>query len=521
MRAMKRDIQRMGKCYKIVDLFAGPGGLAEGFSAYRVNGNQVFDVRLSVEKEASAFATLRLRAFVRRFDGDLPGEYYDYIAGRIDRRQLIEAYPEEWLAACAETQQLELGTDNAKEILNPILDQMSENDDSEIVLIGGPPCQAYSLVGRARNLGIADYDANNDPRHFLYREYIDIVARLKPAAFVMENVKGILSSRIEGERIFSRVLEDLRAVGGEPGSYEIIPLTASKGRNGTEYVLRSEDFGIPQKRHRVILFGVRRDLAPGLFRQVQALEPNSCVNLVDVLGAMPRLRSGLSRQEDSSEAWKTSVVAAFERAAVAAYEEEDENLDHVALRLSEYAKKLQTHCPPPRLAVSLAPVANNELSEWLIDPRLQELPNHEARTHMATDLSRYAFAATFAEVTGKSPKAADFPKDLAPAHQNWGSGKFNDRFRVQLWNEPATTVTSHISKDGHYFIHPDPLQCRSLSVREAARLQTFPDNYFFEGNRTQQYVQVGNAVPPLLARQIAAVVHTLLASHAHQAPDRQ
>jgi DNA (cytosine-5)-methyltransferase 1 len=131
---------------------------------------------------------------------------------------------------------------------------------------------------------------------------------------------------------------------------------------------------------------------------------------------------------------------------------------------------------------------------------------------MLADLGRYFFAALYGKVKKTSPKALDFPRELAPFHRNWRTGKFADRFRVQLWDMPATTITSHISKDGHYFIHPDVAQCRSLTVREAARIQTFPDNYFFKGNRTEQFVQVGNAVPPFLAFKIASALWNLLSS---------
>jgi DNA (cytosine-5)-methyltransferase 1 len=154
---------------------------------------------------------------------------------------------------------------------------------------------------------------------------------------------------------------------------------------------------------------------------------------------------------------------------------------------------------------------------WFHDHKLKGVCNHTTRSHIAADLWRYYFACCFAKVRGKSPLLTDFPDSLLPQHKNARNPKeedevfFEDRFRVQVKNRPSTTITAHIGKDGHYFIHPDPIQCRSLTVREAARLQTFPDNYYFVGPRTQQYMQVGNAVPPLLARALAGVVHNVMA----------
>jgi len=176
-----------------------------------------------------------------------------------------------------------------------------------------------------------------------------------------------------------------------------------------------------------------------------------------------------------------------------------DRVDERLLAIARMGRKKHTRKP-------LSTKLPSELATFLDDPSLIGVSAHETRGHMPSDLARYLYAAAFATAEGRSPRAHQFPDILAPNHRNWKTGKFNDRFRVQVGNAPASTVTSHISKDGHYFIHPDPTQSRSLTVREAARLQTFPDNYHFMGNRTEQFVQVGNAVPPFLALQIAEVL---------------
>jgi DNA (cytosine-5)-methyltransferase 1 len=144
--------------------------------------------------------------------------------------------------------------------------------------------------------------------------------------------------------------------------------------------------------------------------------------------------------------------------------------------------------------------------------------DHKTRSHMKSDLVRYYFCSQFVAKHSRNPKIHDWPVgNLLPNHADIkvdgnraSASSFSDRFKVQVWGKPSNTITSHISKDGHYYIHPDPSQCRSLSVREAARLQTFPDSYRFEGGISRQFHQIGNAVPPYLAFQIGKIISNYL-----------
>lgn len=523
--------------YSVVDIFAGPGGLAEGFSSVLgPDGRCAFDIALSIEKDAAAHSTLRLRSFLRQFGGILPDRYYEFINGGGDEPDWAMEFPDEWEAAVAEAWQLELGKEDPELRLNRRLDEIREASGGNAILIGGPPCQAYSLVGRARNRSKQGYVASEDHRHFLYEEYIRILDRLKPAAFVMENVKGMLSSSVDGEnRIFDKVLKDLRGEERDGAQYHLIALAPSQRRQlgfgrfdpkGCDFVIRAEDFGVPQARHRVIVVGLRSDLATGMPDSVFAdlMERHSLkVTVGQAIDGMPRLRSGLSRGPDTEDRWRQIVTAAMTFVAEVDTGLSDEQQLAFAAAAKRHRDRLRAANRLPRregYGIGISADCPANLARWLTDTRLETLPNHQARSHMASDLARYFFASVFAEVTGRSPQASDFPDELAPEHRNWSSGKFADRFRVQVAAGPSTTVTSHISKDGHYFIHPDPQQCRSLSVREAARLQTFPDNYLFKGNRTQQYVQVGNAVPPLLARWIGEALATILSARAIPAESR-
>jgi DNA (cytosine-5)-methyltransferase 1 len=505
--------------FGIVDLFAGPGGLGEGFASLVEDGHAPFRIGISVEKEASAHQTLTLRAFLREYrgrHGELPEPFINFHAGVALQPDWSAIDARAWQHARDEARALELGTEAAATAIDGTIEKLKAKYD-DTILIGGPPCQAYSLVGRARARGKVGYVPEDDARHYLFREYIRVLDRLRPAAFVMENVKGMLSSTVESRLVFEMLMEDLSSLGtGHGHHYELRAVRVENGKASlheaakpSDFIVRAEHFGVPQRRHRVIIVGIRSDLA-GRAADAEIAVSGMTRTVSDAIGTMPALRSGISRGGDDVAAWRREVTDAARLLASIHKDQDSDALHQAFLNVSRGQKDV---LPTLRVASCLPEgyaASNDELLQWLERPELRAIAQHETRGHMVSDLGRYLFAAVFGAVRGYSPKAADFPFALSPDHRNWHSGVFNDRFRVQLADEASTTVTSHISKDGHYFIHPDPLQCRSLTVREAARLQTFPDDYLFLGNRTQQYVQVGNAVPPFLARQIARLLNAVL-----------
>ena len=276
----------------------------------------------------------------------------------------------------------------------------------------------------------------------------------------------------------------------------------------SDFVVKAEDFGVPQARHRVIILGVREDIEE-LPDQLEYSQRR--IGAGEVLEGLPEVRSGLSKQ-DSRQAWLVSLKQVRLQSwwidvPTAVRKEMDETVTDLVI----------PPCDKGELRFLSKVSRCKYRPEWYEDSCLKGTLNHQARTHRIDDLWRYLFISCFARVEKRAFRIRDFPAGLRPRHRNiedaLQKGHFSDRFNIVPRNDPSKTVVSHIQKDGHYYIHYDPAQCRSLTVREAARLQTFPDNFLFEGNRTEQFGQVGNAVPPLLSRQIAECVADLLERH--------
>lgn len=407
---------------KFLDLFAGAGGLSEGFI------REGYSPIAHIEMDEAACYTLKTRvAYHWLKEQNMLDEYSDYLSGRIKRSELYALVPDTKLASVVN-----------KEISQETLPDIFSKIDSELngekldLIVGGPPCQAYSLVGRSRDKN----GMRGDKRNYLFVNYAEFLKRYKPKYFVFENVLGLLSAKDEeGVLYFDKMRALFKKVGYE-----------------TEYqVLSADEHGVLQTRKRIILIG-KRGKRTGFYPKLNLGGSDYKVN--EIFHGLPTLRAG----EGSI---RPCVI-------------EVENSDYLFQ----------------------SGIRNNNMPVTM----------HIARPHTEQDLEIYRIAVQKWNNSSERLNYNDLPERLK-THKNRKS--FTDRFKVVASNLSAShTVVAHIAKDGHYYIHPDIDQNRSLTPREAARIQTFPDDYFFESvsekvGRTAAFKQIGNAVPVLMGQKVA------------------
>ena len=402
-----------------IDLFSGAGGLSEGFI------KAGFNPIAHVEIDSHACNTLETRLVYHKLKQENKlDHYYDYLNEKISRDNFISKFGNKHLSGSVLN--IGIGGKNNDIIFNKI-DELARNKEIDLV-IGGPPCQAYSLVGRNRD----EKGMKDDPRNFLYKEYAKFLKNYKPKAFVFENVLGLISA--EKGLYFKNMQKYFRSI----------------GYNLDYKVQHSEDFGVLQKRRRVILIGWRKDVD---FEYPVFEENNYDFKIRDIFSDLKNLKPG-----------------------------EQNNITKYKKESSKYLNQFELrNCD-------------------------DFVTQHVARPHNKRDLEIYKIAINKWLKNEERLKYPDLPSRLK-THKNEKS--FIDRFKVVDPNGFSHTMVAHIAKDGHHYIYPDNKQVRSLSVREAARIQSFSDDFFFEGGRSAAFRQIGNAVPPLMANQIAKKIRNI------------
>ena len=388
----------MKRAYRFIDLFAGCGGLSEGF--YK----QGYRALLHLEIDETACKTLRTRM-----------KYYGYSDTEIDEAVL-----------CSDI--------TSEGIIDKIDKRVHEGVD---IIIGGPPCQAFSSVGRAQSPD----SMNSDPRNYLFENYLHILNHIKPKMFIFENVKGILSAKPKGKRIFDIIVREMSK------TYNIVS-------DPKVILLNAADYGVPQIRERVIIIGVRKD-----------------IKNIDVQDIYANIKKTHSNSDSELKKYVT-----------------------VGEAISDLPK-LNPGEGTDITKVKPQPYKNDYIKKISNDSGI--IYNHTARRHNDVDRERYRILSEH-----KNWQLKDL-QNIRPDLIHHDPKHFGNRYTVQESDKPGKTVVAHLYKDGNLFIHPDPKQARTFTVREAARIQSFPDDFFFEGSRTEQFKQVGNAVPPLMAEAFA------------------
>ncbi|TRZ83470.1 DNA mismatch endonuclease Vsr [bacterium] len=417
MRFIDKLKNKIIKAPKVLDLFAGAGGLSEGF----IRAGCEIIGHIEMDKNACNTLITRMVYHALLKKGKLD-DYKNYVLGKITIDALIEKYrlqKERDSVICAE-----IGKHNYKKLIGQIKERL--NGGNLDMIVGGPPCQAYSYIGRARD----NKNMRRDERNFLYRYYVEFLKVFKPKIFVFENVPGLESA---GK---GRYLKDMRH------------LMKQVGYNTDYKILNAADFGVPQNRKRIILIGWSRVSKLKGYPDFPEVERKYSVS--DFFTGLPKVCAGENRQTRKF------------------------------LRRNELLEKL-----------------------GILNPQFGLLMDHIARSNTRQDLEIYRLA-VLAKQKGKNIKYNHLPERLKTHNNEEG---FLDRFKVVDTNERGShTVVAHIAKDGHFYIHPDIKQNRSLTIREAARLQTFPDDYKLEGGRGSRFKQIGNAVPPMFSEIIAHIL---------------
>jgi DNA (cytosine-5)-methyltransferase 1 len=410
-----------------IDLFAGAGGLSEGFI------RAGYEPIAHVEMDEAACFTLKTRtAYHYLKSNDKFDVYRSYLKNEITRDQLYIQVPNEILNSVIN---LQIGGESNSKIHKLI--EIQRNGRAVDLIIGGPPCQAYSLVGRARSKN----GMKGDHRNYLYVQYARYLERYKPKIFVFENVLG------------------LKSAGAGKYLRNMANLFQKKGYLMRMFTIEANNFGILQNRKRVIILGWQEKLNIPI-PDLEKIRNNSLYTIRELLSDLPFISAG------------------------------------------EGVDKYTTYSGPSTEYLNVSGIRNG----------IEVLTQHIARGHTEQDKEIYRIAVQKLR-NGQRLNYTSLPERLR-THKNQHS--FFDRFKVV--DDSASfsqTIVAHIAKDGHYYIHPDIKQNRSITVREAARLQSFPDDFYFEGikegrNRTAAYKQIGNAVPPLMANQIACMLKNVL-----------